>query len=200
MVDSGVYRGIVVKVNDGQVFVEVAALGVGRSLGPCMCVGDYSVGDNVVVAILGGNMSDVAILTLLKRPSPALITYAKATAAVEYTTTLIDVYELVDASHLTVTFDAPSSGKVLVRISCIVVLPYGTAGIGIHNGSSVIADYPITTAGGSILGPVSIPLVITGLTAGATYTYKLAFKGAPDQGSMTIDATDAPAVMEVWEA
>jgi hypothetical protein len=202
MADSGVYRGTVVRVADGQVFVEVALLGVGKALGPCMCVGAFSVGDSVIVAVLGGNINDVAILNVMgvEPPTQGLIAFISATAAAPYVTALVDTFELVDSTHLTVTFTAPASGKVLVRISCSVVVSFGTGTLGIYDGIGIIAEYPLMNPLGYVTGNVSFPLLITGLTPNTSYTYKLVFKGEADPGNMSIDATVTPAVMEVWGA
>jgi hypothetical protein len=112
-----------------------------------------------------------------------------------------------DATNLAVTFIAPASGNVLVRLS-------GMADIGsdgtfaLWNLRDTGGDIAATAGGVTRLAQshyASRPITITGLTPGTSYTYKWGFATSNVSHASRILIDDGtgvapPAVMEVWSA
>ena len=100
----------------------------------------------------------------------------------------------VDATNLAVTFTAPASGKVLVRLSCL------------EDGSGV--DYWQVREGGSVLASAWVSngatvarrrdasFQLTGLSAGS-HTYKFGLQTS-NGGHLYAGPTFGEAIMEVW--
>jgi hypothetical protein len=131
------------------------------------------------------------------------------TANTEVTTTSQTPVD-VDATNLSVTFSAPSSGRVLVRLTAI---PRGASGGSpsaawcLRDGSSVVANSKGDMTSSLSNERMSLVTLVTGLTSGNSYTYK--WGHALNNGSGTVairyGGNDAigchgPAVMEVWSA
>jgi len=135
------------------------------------------------------------------------MSYAPATA---YTPSVPSSFGAIDASNLTVSFTAPSSGSVLVRVS--FECRNGTDdnpvfGLTDHTTHAVVAPL----FGGLQIGlgpyiPISFALLITGLTSGGTYQYDLSGKsssstlGVVGTGTPSSAVGYAPVTMEVWAA
>lgn len=134
-----------------------------------------------------------------------LLAFKSHTAGDETTTstTLVDL----DATNAVVTFTAPASGSVLIRLTAVVG-PQATASSyvswGIRESTSIIEG----AVGESIANrnaaatvneyrSCSMVFVRTGLTAGTSYTYKWAWATSTGTGNQKANAS-APSVMEVW--
>lgn len=99
-------------------------------------------------------------------------------------TTLVDV----DATNAAVTFTVPPSGIVMVRAS--LLLGQDTTGkniaLGLRESTTTVQvkrviNFPIVSADNE-QNAVSVPFYITGLTPGASKTYKLAWKVSAGTG------------------
>lgn len=166
------------------------------------------VGDQIFAGITAKTLTDVEGGVLL-----TCIQYAPSTVTAYSSTSTTPV--AVDSTNLTVSFTAPSSGKVLVRLGGVY---RWTAGSGAYWG---LVDHGTTTLRGSLTQPgwnvpnvllnYSVPFLITGLTAGTAYQFDWAWcvtSAASSQmwvqGSITTTSGGAnpqgPAVMEVWSA
>jgi hypothetical protein len=143
----------------------------------------------------------------------ASVEYAPA-VEVQYTSSA-DTPTVIDATNLTISFVAPASGKVLVRLS-------GAAGGGgasatswclLDHTSSVQLGYThvVNSSVSSIeVIATSIPILLTGLTPNTTYqvdwAYLCAGAGSASylyvQGGTGLPSTAyaGPATMEVWSA
>ncbi len=106
-----------------------------------------------------------------------------------------------DATNLKVTFTAPSSGKVLIRVSAVAD----------NSGSAVEQYWNLRDAGGDVagtaagvwqgpeLGRPAFVTIVTGLTPGNSYTYKLGFRRVGTGTAYIYIGGDYGAfVMEVW--
>jgi len=107
----------------------------------------------------------------------------------------------VDATNLAVTFTAPVSGNVLVRLTCLVYAEAvgATLNFGLREGTLNIAG-PVNVMEDAATGPVSIAsraFYLTGIAAGA-HTYKWAASSVSAQGNMRYGGTYGQAIMEVW--
>lgn len=125
------------------------------------------------------------------------------TAMATTSTTFVDL----DATNAVVTFTAPASGKVLVRLTARVKAPVGT-----------VPYFNLRDSGGDVAGTsrfthdgdassrylyVSLPIHVTGLTSGNSYTWKWGW--ASSSGSTVNVERGAgppsiPLTMEVWAA
>ncbi len=113
-------------------------------------------------------------------------------------TTLVDL----DAANLIVSFTAPPSGAVLVRLS-------GTGWMsstsfnqrwGIRDASAIIAG-PANVINANSVSYASPVFRVTGLVPGTTYTYRWAWATEGGTAHFRYGApTYGPAVMEVWDA
>lgn len=111
-------------------------------------------------------------------------------------TTLSDV----DATNLAVTFNAPSSGNVLVRLTAYTFSDSGLVYFGIRESSSDVVPKRavLNGTGGAVEHVASVEFVVTGLTPAAAHTYKFAC-AASVEGQISADtSSDYPAaVMQV---
>lgn len=145
----------------------------------------------------------------------ALNVYAPSSQTVKSSTsaTLADV----DATNAAVTFTAPASGNVLIRVSAWIdyVAPGNDIFLGLREGSSDVSG-TVTRVGrdnsdDDFQQYVSVPLYVSGLSAGS-HTLKLSFAATQAGAAATMriiiqDGTGTgtaskwgPLIMEVWEA
>lgn len=117
----------------------------------------------------------------------------------------------VDASNMLVTFTAPLSGNVLVRLNAFGDTN-GAAGEcywGLREASSNLPGIARVLRG-SATHPgdyLSVPIYVTGLTPGNSYTYKWSYAVDPGTSTTRIIVMDgsttgewSPGIMEVWAA
>lgn len=128
-------------------------------------------------------------------------TYATGGAVQATSGTLVDA----DATNLAVTFTAPASTNVLVRLTGTMRtnaaggnrvywgLRESTTVIGGGNSAGVHVGL---ATGGTILNSCSVVFVLTGISAGS-HTYKWAIGCDANGGGLFLDASN-PATMEVW--
>lgn len=105
----------------------------------------------------------------------------------------------LDATNLAVTFNAPASGSVLIRLTCSASLDAGVLYFGIRESTTnVVAQrqVPILADLSSCL--VNTAFVVTGLTPASSHTYKWAVATTTEAQVLADAAGDrAPAVMEI---
>ena len=96
-------------------------------------------------------------------------------------TTLADV----DATNAVVSFIAPPSGNVLIRVNCWIdfnIAGGGDAFIGLREGAADLSGTVTRIARSNTNGDqqqyMSVPMCVTGLTPGSSHTYKLSFARA----------------------
>lgn len=123
---------------------------------------------------------------------------AKSYSAADKSTTSFSLVD-VDAVNLAVTFTAPASGRVIVRLSAVSQGPSSGGLWGVRNGTTDVI-WGMASAG-AVVSPISRMFLISGLTAGNSYTYKWGFAAA-ETGTLGLLCTGSkgPAVMEVWSA
>lgn len=146
-----------------------------------------------VVSATGGSGGGGNLATVFYNPA--------ASASKSITgTTLTDV----DATNLAVTFVAPSSGTVLVRVNAAMKYPgSGGAFWGLRSGSSTVLEAYIGGYGtGAMDLRQSVVFPVTGLTPGTSYTYKFAARtdGPATTMSVAVGGGNAPVTMEVLPA
>lgn len=125
------------------------------------------------------------------------------------TSTSSSTFADVDATNLTVTFTAPASGNVLVRLTAVAVVNNVAAvyawNLRTTGGSNVSGSFSTVTSNGNQI-KISSVVPITGLTPGASTTWRWGHAVSSNTGSVrygdsgTISASYGPAVMEVWAA
>jgi hypothetical protein len=138
----------------------------------------------------------------------ALKVYAPSSQTV-YTTGTANTMGDVDATNMKVTFTAPASGNVLIRLSAFCDEPGATASEtywGLREGST---DLNVTTR---ILRTTeqhytSVAMYVSGLTPNTGHTYKWSFGSSSTAFNMRIIVQDGtamakwgPGIMEVWAA
>ncbi len=112
-------------------------------------------------------------------------------------TTLTDV----DATHLAITFTAPASGNVLVRVIARVNNNTHNGYFGLREGSTSLVTPRFVCYNTVVLA--SVDFYLTGVSAGS-HTYKLAFVVDPSGGMdvacfpINTGVGNIPVVMEVW--
>jgi len=176
--------------------------------------GDLAVGTGANTAAKLTKGADGTILTMaggaVGWAAPAagasiLLAYKAHTAGDETTggTSLADV----DATNAAVTFTAPASSNVLVRLSASAgssVTASAYMSWGLREGSSdiagavgeSIADRTPATAAQAPYRALSMVFVLVGISAGS-HTYKWSHACSSGTGNMKANA-NSPAVMEVW--
>jgi len=223
--DEGTTRGRVYTLNfvGSNVVSTVSPSGVGTITvnsggGSSLAVEEFdgspSVSSVSTIRLSGGTVQDlgggIALVTVNSGGGGggsnlgSLLGYKSHTAGDEATSgsSLADV----DATNAAVTFDAPVSGAVLVRLTS-VVQPQQTAGsfisFGLRESTTDIAG----AAGESIVAraaaattpewrAASIAFVLTGVSPGS-HTYKWSWATSSGTANMKANSS-APAVMEVW--
>lgn len=108
----------------------------------------------------------------------------------------------VDATNLAVTFTVPASGKVLVRLSGFVTGGATTTySWGLREGSTTVAEQQVCYNQQQAVLRLSSQLLVTGLTPGASLTYKWAHRLAFGANACHISVNDTShGVMEVIAA
>lgn len=152
--------------------------------------------------------ADIYPVDLASASAGSLLGYHQNNAAHTYTTTS-STFADVDATNMAVTFTAPASGNVLVRLTAYSDLAATNSAFGrwgLREGSTDLG------VGGSVArgvspsqtfnGICSIAIVVTGLSAGS-HTYKWSWANSDNSCSFRIlsdvgGATQPPATMEVW--
>ncbi len=114
----------------------------------------------------------------------------------------------VDATNALVTFTAPASGNVLVRVTCAVQFSNaaGLGQLGLRESTTNITGPNNVMLGGTGQGQivlVSPVWKITGLTPASSHTYKLAFSRT-SAGTFSVNQVGSsgawPVTFEVWSA
>jgi hypothetical protein len=120
-----------------------------------------------------------------------------------YTTTSTTSAD-VDATNLAVTFVAPPSGKVIVRLSALggISGANGQMYWGLRSGTTDLLDSQVDGLNSTQTNMmVSVPLQISGLTPGTTYTYKWSWRvvlaGSTPTGRIFAGSGAGQAIMEV---
>jgi hypothetical protein len=132
-----------------------------------------------------------------------------AGSATEVSTTS-GTYADVDATNMVVTFTAPPSGSVIVQMTARAVVGGGAGvsaelGWNLRDGSSDVSGSAMSVIyAGTGIFVATRPLyikAITGLTPGASYTWKLGHARLNSTTGTALTGTggtDGPFVMEVW--
>ena len=197
--------------------------------------GDYEYDSNYASWLTGAGITvekdPVSIRTVMKQTLANLnaVGTGGILARLQYAPASAQTYNLVaagtgltaiDTTNLAITFKAPTSGNVMVRLtafsqggaaagtSIVFGLTSTTSSPGTVVGVTELANLtPTATAADN--GEIGVTTqIITGLTAGTSYTWYFAamYSGtaskivAHGSTSATTVPTGAPAVMEVWAA
>ncbi len=141
---------------------------------------------------IGGGAAAGTILALkVYRPGSDTQTYNVTSG------TLADI----DATNLAVTFTAPASGNVIVRVTATIHQASGVNNFfGLRESTTILAPVQLVTASASAVA-VSVPLYVSGISAGS-HTYKwagsqdgagaIAMFGGPTFGAFTMEVVAAP--------
>jgi hypothetical protein len=128
---------------------------------------------------------------------------------------LYPTFASIDSTNLAVTFTAPASGQVLVRMWVLMGGPGGTttpeylclrsAGATVSGTAALVAGTKVIAgAGCTVTGTGYIPRawLVSGLTSGTSYTYSLGYaKDTSGNGNIFVGSTLAPPFLaEVWSA
>lgn len=166
----------------------------------------------------GGSNLGHAVMEVWDAASFLGLTHYDPGSAVAYNTgtSVADI----DATNLKVTFTAPDSGAVLVRLTC-TAYPTGTTGElywGLREGGALVAGMAEVGSGRPFIASqvIAKTFLIDGLSPGSVHTYKWAAKhvtddwfvryggGDLDFGGATMEVSDAlppvPAVPIAWDA
>lgn len=118
-----------------------------------------------------------------------------------YTTTSTSLVD-VDATNLAVTFTAPASGKVLVRLTgyCQISSTAGAASWGVRESTTDLISGAATRESNALC--VSRAFLITGISGGS-HTYKWAHRATSGHTASlhyggAIPSGSGPLTMEVW--
>ena len=130
------------------------------------------------------------------------ITYnpASTTSLSTSSATFVDA----DATNLKVTFTAPASGQVLVRLTAARTSS-GTSPVqywNVRSGGSDIAGTGGVISATTTRSRNSHAVIVSGLTSGNSYTYTWGHMvtGTTATSTISVGSTDGPATMEVWSA
>lgn len=146
----------------------------------------------------GGGGSTGGILAVTSYNPGTLASYSRAGSSASYAD--------IDATNLAVTFTAPSSGDVLVRLTGLCGISSGASNQvfwNLRESTSDLAgtDAQIVNAAAVSNTMKSHACVVTGLTAGNSYTYKWGWKPTGSGGTGQINffagSGGGPATMEV---
>ena len=104
----------------------------------------------------------------------------------------------IDATNAIITFTAPTSGKVLVRLSCTLEGGGSLSRLGLRESTTTIEE-SIAFSSTDSDSNRSVPFYLTGISGGS-HTYKAAFR----TNSSTLSVIGGPSfgslVLEVWDA
>lgn len=139
-------------------------------------------------------------------PATELLAYTRYASTATYTATsgtLVDA----DATNLAVTFTAPASTNVLVRLTGTMRFNMAVANRvlwGLREGSTVIGGGDSTgvyvgysfTGSVTVLNSTSVAFTLLGISAGS-HTYKWAIGATANGGGLYVDSAN-PATIEVW--
>jgi hypothetical protein len=133
------------------------------------------------------NPTSAPLAVVNHRPSAATLSTTSSS--------LVDV----DATNLAVTFTAPASGKVIVRLQAYVYMAAAANMFwNLREGSSDVGvSARVQSATAAIR--VTADLVVSGLTPGASKTYKWAWRVDGSTGNLFV-GPDSPGIMEVIAA
>lgn len=110
-------------------------------------------------------------------------------------------YVDAEATNLAVTFTAPSSGNVNVRLEGQIRNGGGSVAWNLRTGAGDVAGtgaFIIGSFGSSIPQRIAYSVPLTGLTAGVSYTYKWGWKVDTGTAQLVTSTDNGPATMEVW--
>lgn len=145
---------------------------------------------DVVTDVGGGGGTSELLASLSYAPG------ADGTIHSHNTNTLTDV----DATNLAITFTAPASGIVLVRLSAVIeVVTSSLKRWGLRESTTTLAETIITANVNMSDCRMTAVFKLTGLSAGS-HTYKWAHRSASGSIIMIGGPTYGAAVMEVWSA
>lgn len=164
---------------------------------------DSYIWQDITTAPTGGGGSSPLLAT--KSYNPASITPISTTVS-------SNSFQVIDGTNLAVTFTAPTSGKVLVRLNGVPSRT-GTGDVywGLFDSSNTLVSGSgalVTTSTGTYINR-TITTVVSGLTPSQSYTWKwvqrTTVNSGTDQATLRVggDPTAngyAPAVMEIWSA
>jgi hypothetical protein len=119
----------------------------------------------------------------------------------------------VDATNAAVTFTAPASGNVLVRVTLTAAGPAGINAntfLGLRESTTNLVNsggspagttllQSQTLAGANVEGVYSWVAYLTGVSAGS-HTYKLSYASNSSEALTLRAAAGAPMIIEVWAA
>jgi hypothetical protein len=156
----------------------------------------------------GGTLyhSDGAAWTKMSRGRLLAVTsYNPATSTTTSTTS--STPSDVDATNLAVTFIAPASGKVRVKLTAAQSAQTTSRGMWtLREGSAEVAGVAQAMSIATTVLRATASMLVTGLTPGQSYTWKWAFWSGDNTLSVSVryggtgaNATYGPAVMEVSE-
>lgn len=106
----------------------------------------------------------------------------------------------VDATNLTVTFTAPPSGKVVVELEALMGMTSTANGYwGLLDGANAqVGKTNYMTGLGGTSNRLKASIVVTGLTAGTSYTYKWAYLTNTSTFNIYGGPAYGDAIMRVW--
>lgn len=109
----------------------------------------------------------------------------------------------VDATNSLVTFTAPASGNILVRVHCTYNVDTSfnaNCFLGLRESTTNIVDKQFAIQSQTVMnqeGTVSIDFYVTGVSAGS-HTYKLAFASNSSEPFIIRQSSNQPVIMSVW--
>lgn len=126
------------------------------------------------------------------------------------TSTIISVatFADVDATNLTVTFTVPASGNVRIRLEAVAVTEAANSSVRWNlrtTGGADVAGTRRVVTNNADMARFGVTIFITGLTPGASQTYRWGHSASNSANAHTRYGDDGtamygPAVMEVWSA
>lgn len=123
--------------------------------------------------------------------------YRPGADAASYNTTSTSSVD-VDATNLAVSFTAPPSGRVLVRLCGSKYASVGDQAFwSVREASANVAEQYVSSVGTNI-HHISVPFYVSGLTPGAALTYKWGWRIASGTQYLYGGPTMGAFVIEVW--
>ena len=105
----------------------------------------------------------------------------------------------IHATNLAVTFTAPASGKVNVRLQALTDVSSGQdQQWGLREGTTNIFAPRATFIGTGNYRMLSLDIPVTGLTPGNSYTYKWSWKTTGGTATLYYGPTRQVPIMQVW--